>query len=397
MKIAIVTQSYYPRYGGVTEHVGHTARGLRVLGHEVTIVTSVPLAEKLAPEASVARLGAGIQVPFQGAFVDVTVGWNLRRQVEDLWRRNRFDLVHVHQPLTPTLPLLAVESAPVPVVGTFHAAGGPSRLLSTFRERLLWRWQRLARRIAVSPAARDFVARYFPGPVDVLPNGVDIERFHPDVRPPGELADGRLNVLFVGRLDPRKGLPVLLEAFPEVRRAVPEARLLVVGDSYLRPWFVSRVPRALREHVCFTGSPAPEAMPGFFASAQVVVSPARRNESFGIVLLEAMASGRPVVASDSPGYRNVVEPGVEGRLVPPGDPRALAEALTALLRDEAERTRLGRNGRRKAERFAWPRITAAIERTYCEALGGPAPSASACRPAAASLEPALPRAFAARS
>jgi phosphatidylinositol alpha-mannosyltransferase len=370
MRLALVTQSYYPRYGGVTEHVAHTARELRARGHEVTVVTGRPVGFTEASTAQVVRLGTSVVVPFQGALVDLTLGPNLRRELESLWRDRPFDLVHVHQPLTPTLPLLTGETAQAPVIGTFHAAGAKSRLFRLLRRPLARHFDRLEGLVAVSPAARQFAHRHFPGDYRIIPNGVDTARFHPDVPPRPELADGRLNVLFVGRLDPRKGVPVLLDAMPAVRRLVPEARLIVVGDSFLRPWLARDQRGRTREHVRFVGAVPPAELPSYYASAHVVVSPALRNESFGIVLLEAMASGKPVVASDIPGYRAVVEDGEDGLLVPPGDAPALARTLAALLKDPAKRLRLAAAGRAKAETYGWGRVTARLEAYYLEVLAG---------------------------
>ena len=372
MKLALVTQSYYPRYGGVTEHVAHSARELKARGHEVTIVTGRPPGYRAPDPEGIVRLGTSLMVPFQGAFVDLTLGPNLRRELTTLWRERPFDLVHVHQPLTPTLPLLTGETATVPVIGTFHAAGAQSRLFRMFRRPLTRHFERLAGRVAVSPAARQFAGDHFPGDYRVIPNGVDTRRFHPDVPPRPELADGRLNVLFVGRLDPRKGLPVLLAALPALRQSVPEARLVVVGDSFLRGWFEARLPMREREHVLFAGSVTPAALPSYYASAHAFVSPATRNESFGIVLLEAMAAGKALVASDIPGYRAVVEDGVDGLLVSPGDAGALATTLAQLLRDPARRLALGARGRAKAEAYGWPTVTGRLEEYYREVLAGSA-------------------------
>lgn len=367
MKVALVSQSYYPRFGGVTEHVAHTASELRLRGHEVTVVTGRPPGYRAADPPDVVRVGTSILVPFQGAFVDLTIGPTLRRDLRKLWRERTFDVVHVHQPLTPTLPLLTGETSTAPVVGTFHAAGTDSRLFRLFRRPLDEHWRRLAGRIAVSATARQFVDRHFPGEYRIIPNGVDVRRFHPDVPPrPEMVADGRLNVLFVGRLDPRKGLPVLLDAFPRLRRAVPEARLVVVGSSFLRGWLERRLPAREREHVHFAGAVTALELPSWYASAHVVASPALRNESFGIVLLEAMAAGRPLVASDIPGYRSVIEHEDDGVLVPPGDVAALSSALASLLRDPARRLALAARGRARAETFGWDTVAARLEAYYDE-------------------------------
>ena len=367
MRLALVSQSYYPRFGGVSEHVAHSASELRARGHEVTVVTGRPPGHRAPDPPDVVRLGTSILVPFQGAFVDLTIGPTLRRDLKALWQERTFDLVHVHQPLTPTLPLLTGETSSAPVVGTFHAAGADSRLFHLFRRPLDVHWRRLAGRIAVSPAARQFVDRYFPGEYRIIPNGVDVGRFHPDVPARPELvSDGRLNVLFVGRLDPRKGLPVLLDAFPRVRKTVPEARLVVVGSSFLRGWLERRLPPRERAHVLFAGAVPAAELPTWYASAHVVVSPALKNESFGIVLLEAMAAGRPIVASDIPGYHAVIEREDNGVLVPPGDVRGLARALAALLRDPARRLALAARGRARAETFSWSAVAARLEAYYDE-------------------------------
>jgi phosphatidylinositol alpha-mannosyltransferase len=371
VRIGIVSQSYYPRYGGVTEHVHHTALELRRRGHEVTIITSHFRRDNGIPEPGVERIGHNLLIPFNGAFVDLAVGLRLRSQLRGLLRRHDFDLVHTHAPLVPTLPLIAVETAECPQVGTFHTTSGPSRLLQLTRERLEWRMQRLDARIAVSETARDFVAGYFPGKYHIIPNGVDVERFHPDVEPFERWRDpGRVNLLFVGRLDPRKGVQVLLDAMPEViERTRGRARLLVIGDSYLRSRFEASVTPSARPHVHFQGHVPCDELPRWYATGDIFVSPASGHESFGIVLVEAMATARAVVASDIPGYRSVIQPDVDGAMVPPGDVGALARTLAELVEDPGRRARLAQRGRARALEFAWPRVTDQIEAVYRQVLG----------------------------
>ncbi len=369
MRIGIVSQSYYPRYGGVTEHVHHTAVELRRRGHQVTIVTS-RFRRGEAPCEGVERIGYNLLIPFNGAFVDLAVGWRLRSQVRALFRRHEFDLVHTHAPLVPTLPLIAVETAECPQVGTFHTTSGPSKLIEAFLDPLALRVRRLDAKIAVSETARDFVAQYFPGEYHVIPNGVDTERFHPAVEPFREYReDGRVNVLFVGRLDPRKGVQVLIDAMPEVvARTNGRARLLVVGDSYLRSRFEASVRPEARDHVRFLGHVSSGDLPRWYATGDIFVSPALGHESFGIVLVEAMAAGRAVIASDIPGYRTVIQPGVNGVVSPPGDVPALAATIAALVEDDDRRAALAQRGRARALEFAWPRVTDRIEAVYREVL-----------------------------
>ncbi len=370
MKIGIVSQSYYPRYGGVTEHVHHTAVELRRRGHQVTIITSHFRRGEAPSDPEVERIGYNLLIPFNGAFVDLAVGIRLRSQLRGLLKRHAFDVLHTHAPLVPTLPLIAIETAECPQVGTFHTTSGPSRLIAAFLGPLAARMKRLDARIAVSETARDFAAQYFPGEYHVIPNGVDTDRFHPSTEPFPEWRDpDRVNVLFVGRLDPRKGVQVLLDAMPEViARTRGRARLLVVGDSYLRGRFEASVAPAARAHVHFLGHVPSRDLPRWYATGDIFVSPALGHESFGIVLAEAMASERAVVASDIPGYRSVVQPGVNGVVSPPGDVPALAETITALVEDPEGRAALAARGRARALEFAWPRVTDRIEAVYRDVL-----------------------------
>ena len=370
MRIGIVTQSYYPRYGGVTEHVHHTAVELRERGHDVTIVTSRFRQGEAENAPGVVRIGYNLMIPFNGAFVDLAVGMRLKAQLRSIMRAYAFDLVHIHAPVVPTLPLLALQAAECTKIGTFHTTGGPSRLLRWTRGLLEPIVNRLDGRIAVSNTAREFAARYFPGEYEVIPNGVDVVRFHPGVAPIEQWRDpDHDNILFVGRLDPRKGVQLLLDCMPEVvERTRGRARLLLVGDSYLRLKYQASVPASMHKHIHFLGHVSSHELPRWYATGDVFVSPASGNESFGIVLLEAMAAGRAVVASDIPGYRSVVAPEVNGVVFPPGDRLALARTLARLVNDPERRVVLGARGRARALEFAWPRVTDRLLAVYREAL-----------------------------
>lgn len=380
MRIGIVSQSYYPRYGGVTEHVHNSAAELRRRGHQVTIITG---RFRGAPEddrtAGIERIGHNVLVPFNRAFVDLTVGLGLRRQMRRLLRAHGFDVLHVHCPNAPTLPLIAIQESRGLTVGTFHSTAGRSLLQDAFRGPLSRTVARLDARIAVSRTAEASSRLYYPGDYRVIPNGVDVERFHPE-RPPFERwrDPSRVNLLFVGRLDPRKGLQYLLAAMPQVIEGTRRrARLLIVGDSRLRGHFESRVPPAAREHVHFLGHVPADDLPRWYATADIFVSPASSNESFGIVLIEAMAAGRPVVATDIPGYRSVIHPGENAEAFPPGDTASLARVLVALSEDPARRALLAQRGRARALEFAWPRVIDPIESIYRELLGRRAAATSA--------------------
>ena len=379
MKVGIVTQSYYPRYGGVTEHVHNTALELGRRGHDVTILTGrigarpghePDAADGNGDGAQVARLGLNVLVPFNRAFVDLTVGVGLKRQMRRVLRAGGFDVLHIHNPNSPTLPLFACEQGRCALVGTFHSTGGRTFLQDTFREWLSAAIGRLDARIAVSRTAHASALLYYPGEYRVIPNGVDVKRFHPGAEPFERWRDrDRVNILFVGRLDPRKGVQHLLAAMPEViERSHRRARLLIVGDSYLRPRFQALVLAALRPYIHFLGHVPAADLPRWYATGDIFVSPASGNESFGIVLLEAMAAGRPVVATDIPGYRSVIVPGENAEAFPPGDVTALAATLVRLIDDPARRAELARRGRIRAMEFAWPRVVDRIEQVYRETL-----------------------------
>jgi phosphatidylinositol alpha-mannosyltransferase len=367
MRIGIVTQAYYPRFGGVTEHVHHTAVELRKRGHEVTIITSRFPGGDSEHHPDVERVGHSLLIPFNRAFVDVAVGLRLKRRLTSILRRRDFDLLHTHCPTAPTLPLMAVQSATCAQVATFHTASGRSFLQDTFHAYLeRTAIARLDARIAVSEVARESAALYFPGEYAVIPNGVDVERFHPRVEPFPKWRDPeRVNLLFVGRLDPRKGLQHLLAAMPEVIRLTDgRARLLVIGDGYLRAGYEAAVPSSARSRVRFLGHVARSDLPRWYATGDVFVSPASCHESFGIVLIEAMAAGRAVVASDIPGYRSVLTPGANAVVFPPADVEALARSIAALVNDRDRRRALAERGRARALDFAWPRLTDRLESVY---------------------------------
>jgi phosphatidylinositol alpha-mannosyltransferase len=370
VKIGIVTQSYYPRPGGVTEVVHSSATELRKLGHHVTIVTTHYSGSE-PDEPGVVRIGRNVLVPVNGAWVNMTVGTGLRGKLRRIFEREQFDIIHVHCPLVPTLPLLSLEAA-LPgqkVVGTFHAAADSNFFYWLFRRFLEKRARRLERRIAVSEAARTFVNRYFPGDYQIVPNGIDCVRFRPGIEPFEKYRDGRVNVLFVGRMDPRKGVPYLCKAMPVVGRELGgNVRFMIVGENGLRARLCPRPADLRGAEIAWIGRVPPDELPRYYATADIFCSPATGQESFGIVLLEAMASGVAIVASDIPGYRTIVKPAREGILVPPRDPGELARAIVSLARDGRARRALGEAGRKQALRYDWPLVVRRLESVYRDAL-----------------------------
>ncbi|HER43007.1 MAG TPA: glycosyltransferase family 1 protein, partial [Candidatus Eisenbacteria bacterium] len=302
MKIGIVTQSYYPKPGGVTEVVHHTAAELRRSGHDVTIITT-----RYGPgrrkEPGVIRIGRNVLFPANGAWTNVTAGWRLRHQLEEIFRRERFDIIQTHCPLVPTLPALTLlaDRQGARLVGTFHAAAESNFLYALLRPLVEWGAANLDHRIAVSEPCRDFNAKYFPGDYEIIPNGIDTDRFHPGIPPIEGLRDGKLNILFVGRMDRRKGLPHLFRALPLIQRHIPRlVRLILVGEGNMRRRVMPRPISLGGAEITAVGRVDAGLLPRYYASADIFCAPATGRESFGIVLLEAMATGVPIVASDIP-------------------------------------------------------------------------------------------------
>jgi phosphatidylinositol alpha-mannosyltransferase len=218
-------------------------------------------------------------------------------------------------------------------------------------------FNKLDARIAVSKIAEKSISMFFPGRYIIIPNGVDIDRFNPEVEPLPEFK-GRFDILFIGRFEPRKGLKYLLSAFPAIKKQVPDARLIIVGNGSFK------VPRRYSNDIVLRKCVHLSQIPRFYASADVFCSPATGNESFGIVLLEAMASGVPVVASSIPGYRCVIKDRDTGILVEKKNPQAIASAIIKLARDKGLREKMGERGREFAIGFSWETITNKIETVY---------------------------------
>ncbi|HET7141999.1 MAG TPA: glycosyltransferase family 4 protein [Candidatus Limnocylindria bacterium] len=362
LKVGIVTPYGYPHPGGVNDHVRHTYEAMRRLGHDVWIITS-KYGKQRTTEGHVIRLGTGFAFPANGSMGRVTLSWRFKQQARELLAERRFDVLHFHEPLVPFLSPTMLDQSDTVNVATFHAFGGfsPSYWIGKrFAHRLV---DKLDGRIAVSGAARHFISRYFPGDYTIIPNGVDLDRFA-DAEPFEELRDGTINILFVGRFEERKGLIHLLKAYHRLRKRHVDARLLVIGSGPKAREYRRYVGlRGVRD-VEFLGRVSDDDKARYFASADIFCSPATGQESFGVVLLEAMAAGVPIVASDIHGYKNVLQRGVQGLLVEPRNHRALAAALYTLSNDADLRHRLGDAGRARAPEYSWDRVTERIVDFY---------------------------------
>jgi phosphatidyl-myo-inositol alpha-mannosyltransferase len=300
-------------------------------------------------------------------------------------RTGRYDVVHVHEPNAPYASWFAAEAARQPAVATFHTYS-TSWTVSTFTANVAGArrlYSKLSARIAVSEAAEWTARRFYGGRYRIVPNGVDLAAARPSAERPGE----RLEILFVGRAEDRKGLPVLLRAFEALRSAGVDSRLTVAGASEeeVAPLLLDS------EGVEIAGRVPEEEKWRLLSEADLLCAPSLGGESFGMVLTEAFASGTPVVASNIAGYRDVVRNRLDGLLVPPGDAVELGETLRDLALDPERRRRMARSARERAERFAWPQVTREVTEIYEEALARPQPDGRVARMAArVGARPAVP-------
>jgi phosphatidylinositol alpha-mannosyltransferase len=362
VKIGLVTPYIYPVPGGVNAHVRYLYENLVKRGHDVRIISSTHGPQR-SSEGDVIRLGYGWSVPTNGSIGTLTVSHRYGQLVTEMLDRERFDVIHYHEPFVPFLSLQVLRHSRAVNIATFHAYSGFSPSYE-FGQRMMKRFaRRLHGRIAVSAAARHFIGRFFPGEYKVIPNGVDLAQFE-DVPPFARWRDGIPNILFVGRLENRKGLMYLLRAYYQLRLEGLGCRLLIVGQGPQAAEARRYISSRRLGGVEMLGRLSDHDKARAFATADLYASPATGQESFGIVLLEAMASGVPIVCSDIHGYKGVVRRNEQAVLVPPRDAEALAAALGALLRDPLVRRRMGEAGRVRAQQFGWEAVTARVEDYY---------------------------------
>jgi phosphatidylinositol alpha-mannosyltransferase len=367
MKIALISP-YDPAHpGGVFEHIEYLRREFLQRGHQVTVLAPRGRRGGLEVREGFYGIGRTVPIPANGSMVRVTFDVTLYNAVKTLLRREQFDIVHLHEPLIPVLPYLVLLNSDATNVGTFHAFRSSSPWYTAFKPYMSFMMSRLDARIAVSEPARDFVSQYFQGPYDIVPNGIDIGQFR-DVEPFPWAQRSAPRILFVGRYnEPRKGFKYLLRAMPLVHQQFPDARLVVVGRGKPEK-FDGLIEQYGIRNIDFVGQVSPTEKTRYYASCDLFCAPSTSGESFGIVLLEAMAAGRPVIAGDIPGYRSVVTNGREGLLVQPRDPQALALGIVRLLADTPLREALSANGLVTAERYDWPEIALRVLTVYERAL-----------------------------
>jgi phosphatidyl-myo-inositol alpha-mannosyltransferase len=367
VKVGIVVPYSWSFWGAVVEHAELQAAALRDVGIDVrTIMGNDPpgsftrvlhprLGRHGTPPPDVIPVGRSVIVPANGSLPNIVLSPRTVLRIKRALAREKFDVLHLHEPMTPAICVATLALAKCPIVATFHASGdlGWMRLGLTAWGFLM---ERIDHRIAVSEQARDSAARWLPGAYDIVPNGVLIP---PDANP----GDREHRIAFVGRHEPRKGLQVLLRSWPDVHRATG-ARLRLIGADPLAVRLLQRRLGVPSDGIDILGFLSQDELTGELLAAKVLAAPSLGGESFGMVLTRAFACALPVVASDIPGYREVITDETS-LTVPPNDPASLTQALVAVLEDEPRRRSMGAAARELAEReYAWDGIARRLAGIY---------------------------------
>jgi phosphatidylinositol alpha-mannosyltransferase len=358
VRVGLVSPYPWDVPGGVVAHIADLAEALIARGHDVAVMS--PVDDDEAPLANyVTRAGRSVPIPYNGSVSRLLLGPISATRVRRWLHDGDFDVLHVHSPETFSLSLLALGNARGPIVATFHAANPRSRILSILQNPLQVYLERLSGSIAVSPAARKTIVEHLGGDAVVVPNGVHIAKYAGALPVPDWQSQAGV-IGFVGRVDePRKGLDVLFEALPLIRREHPGVRIVAAGPGK---------PGEVPEGVTMLGRVSDAAKARLLASVDLFAAPNTGGESFGIVLLEAMAAGAPIVASRLEAFARVLGDGAYGELAEVGDPASLAAACCQLLASPSRRTELSTAARHAVARYDWSVVSAEVLRVYQAAI-----------------------------
>jgi len=365
LRIGVCAPYDLGRHGGVNSHIRAQAAALRRLGHEVSVfgASSAPLSDG---EVS---LGPCISLVIGNTETGFGVDPRSWRRVRKFFRERQFDVIHMHEPLMPLVPWFVLWQCTAPIVATFHTHRERGHRWYPRYRRIFEPFMRRVRvRLAVSDAARRTVLPHFPGDYEIVPNGIDVNRFaRPATRPP-DMQPNQRHVLYVGRLEPRKGVEHLVHAMAAVQRAGSSARLVVVGDGPDREGLEAAARRS-GIAATFVGRVPDDALPGYYRAADVVCAPALGDESFGLVLLEAMAAARPIVATRIAGYSELLEGRGLARLVDAGDATGLAREIGSLLDDPGQARALGDRAAARVWEYDWSAIAGRLDEIYRGVIG----------------------------
>lgn len=366
-KIGIVAEYFYPHLGGISDHIYFFSKELISRGYEVVILTGhegQPMDIELPPTLRVIRLGKSFPIYSNNSISKVTLAYNLGKKIKQVLAQEQFDLLHLQSPIDVTLQLLFLKYTNTVTIGTLHSYFKWVPYFQLFKKVVQSYLDKLDGLIAVSPACLEAMNRYFKVNPRIIPNGVDIEYFSRPALPVPHYHDGVKNIFFLARLDPRNGLDVLFEAFPLILKEAPDTRLLIAGDGPLRSFYEKKAGNLLGKKIFFEGKIF-ETRPEYFATSDVFCYPAN-HATFGVTLLEAMAAGKPIVATDNPGFRCVIQSGFNGLLTHTDDPIDLAKAILKVLKTPSLALQLVENGKKFVQQYSWPQVTSQILDFYQE-------------------------------
>ena len=364
LNIALVSPYDFVTPGGVNDHISNLARQLRNKGHRVSIIA--PNSKERGYVEGGYFIGKPIPFPSGGSIARITLSLSVFWQIRRILNEEKFDVIHLHEPLAPFLPLATLVFSDAINIGTFHAFQG-TKLNSIWSIVTRKLFNKLNSRIAVSLPAMTFVSKYYPADYEIIPNGVDIDRFS-QREGLDKYRDGKVNILFLGRMEKRKGFKHLLNAYLEIKQQFPNIRLIVAGGN--QPDKESR--GVLKDQASldieWVGQISNADVPKYYQAADIFCAPNTGNESFGIVLLEAMASGKPIIASEIEGFSQVMQNGREGIMCEPENEIELSKALVKLIKNVRLRSDMGASGRLTASKYSWDIIATEIEEIYYKSI-----------------------------
>lgn len=363
MKIALVSAFDYSFHGGVSDHIRGLASQFDDWGHTVHIIAPCSTPEQVK-DSSFIPMGKTVPLPSGGSIARISLSVWLRPKIKSLLKNENFDIIHLHEPFAGVVPVNILSLSKTVNIATFHTFMG-TRLYKLGASTLAKRYfRKIHGRIAVSEPARQFINRQFPANYQIIPNGINLNNFNTINGGFRHLKDGMTNILFVGRLEKRKGLKYLLAAYNILKPKWPSLRLLIVGPGKPDRESLKLINNRHLKDIVFAGPVSHTDKIKYYKSADIFCSPATGRESFGIVLLEAMASGTPIVASAIEGYSSVITHGSDGLLAEPKNENALAANIEELLKNQDLRAKLALNGTNKAKKFSWTLVAKDVIEYY---------------------------------
>ncbi|MBN8555235.1 MAG: glycosyltransferase family 4 protein [Deltaproteobacteria bacterium] len=374
LKVGIVSEYYYPHLGGLSGDVHFAAVEFTKLGYDVKLITS-NVAEPHNIHHSplgfeIIRVGKSIPIIANGSLAKVSFAWNLGSQVKKMIAEQKFDVIHIHCPLTPILPLIVQRYADCPTVGHVHTLLKSKPIYYRLFEKHLSRFMNdFEGNIAVSKTCAKPFSEWFKCEFEVIPNGVPMDEFNQNIPRIPKFDDGKTNLFFIGRMEPRNGISVLIDAFRIVHREAPNTRLILAGAGPLKAFYEESMEEELKTHIHFIG-PILEEKPQYFATADINVCPTTRVAALGVTLLESMASNKPTVASDIPAYHETAEAGKEVLMAHPDKPEEFAAQILRLIKEPGLGAVIAKRALIKMEKFySWTHIIARVDEYTNRVLG----------------------------